>query len=62
MLYLGLWRKTIVEKPLLKMLKNYCHISNQHPRIYLVAKFVQKIKILKFETKMPYLGVFGLEF
>ena len=44
------------------MLKNYCHISNQHPRIYLVAKFVQKIKILNFETKMPYLGVFGLDF
>ena len=31
--------------------KYYCHVSNQHPQICLVAKFGSKIKILKFPTK-----------
>ena len=31
--------------------KYYCHVSNQRPRICLVAKFVAKIKILKFRSK-----------
>ena len=31
--------------------KYYCHVSNQRPRICLVAKFCAKIKILKFGTK-----------
>ena len=31
--------------------KYYCHVSNQRPRIWLVAKFVAKIKILKFRSK-----------
>ena len=31
--------------------KYYCHVSNYRPRICLVAKFVAKIKILKFRSK-----------
>ena len=34
-----------------RILKNYCHISNQHPQICLIL-----------EPKMSYLGIFGLEF
>ena len=36
-----------------------CHVSNQRPQIWLVAKFGAKIRILKFG---PYFGSFGLEF
>ena len=42
--------------------KYYCHISNQRPRISLVAKFGAKTKILNFGPKMPCLGIFGQEF
>ena len=42
MLYLGLWAG---------MLKNYCHICNQTPPIYLMTEFRAKIRILKFGTK-----------
>ena len=52
--------------------KQYCHIWNQHPRICLIAKFRGKTKMPKFGTrnalfeyfwvKMPYLGIFGLEY
>ena len=37
-----------------RTLKNYCHIWYQHP-ICVIAKFFWK-------TKMPYLGIFGVEF
>ena len=52
--------------------KRYCHIWGRRPRICLIAKFRGKTKMPKFGTrnalfgyfwpKMPYLGVFGLEF
>ena len=54
-----------------KILKNYCLIWNQHPRICLIVKFCEETKIPKFGTKnalleyfwpkMPYLGIFGQE-
>ena len=31
--------------------ENYCHISNQPPRICLIAKFGGKTRILKLGTK-----------
>ena len=31
--------------------KSYCHIWNQHPQIFLKAKFHAKMKILKFRSK-----------
>ena len=31
--------------------KNYCHIWNQRPRICIIAKFREKMKIPKFGTK-----------
>ena len=40
--------------------KNHCHISNQHPRIRLIAKFREK-KCLNLQPKMPYLDNIGLE-
>ena len=43
------------------ILRSYSHIWNQHPRICQNAKFPLNIKILKFGTKMPYLGVFRLQ-
>ena len=52
--------------------KQYCHIWNQHPGIYLTAKFDQKTKMSKFGTKnalfgyfrpkMPYLDIFEEQF
>ena len=44
-----------------RTLKNYCHIWNQHPRIFITAKFCAKTKMPTFGTKIPYLGVFGPE-
>ena len=54
------------------ILKQYCHISNQHFRICLIATFAEKQKCLNLgpkmsywvflKKKMPYLGIFGLEF
>ena len=38
--------------------KYYCHVSNQRPRICLVAKFCSKIKILKFGTKNDWFWYF----
>ena len=38
--------------------KEYCHIWNQHPQIFLFAKFPGKIKIPKFGTKDALLGYF----
>ena len=45
-----------------RFLKNYCHILNQYSQAYLIAKFREKTKMPEFRTKMPYLGIFGLEF
>ena len=42
----------------LEVSKNYCHISNQHRRIYLTAKFRGKMKIPKFGTKNTLFGSF----
>ena len=53
MLYLGLWAG---------MLKNYYHICNQRPLIYLMAKFRVKNRILKFATKNALFGCFGQPF
>ena len=38
--------------------KYYCHISNQRPRISLVAKFGAKTKILNFGPKNALFGYF----
>ena len=35
----------------LEFKKNYCRIWNQHPRIFLIAKFLEKMKMFKFGTK-----------
>ena len=53
MLHLGLWAE---------MLKNYCHICNQHPPIYLMTKIRAKIRILKFGNKNALFGCFGQQF
>ena len=36
---------------MLQLIKNHCHIWNQHPRICLTAKFCKKTKMPKFGTK-----------
>ena len=41
------------------VLKNYCHIWNQHPQICLFAKFHEKTKMPKFWTKNAWFGYFG---
>ena len=41
-----------------RILKNYCHIWNQHPRICLIAKFHEKMKMPKFGTKNALFGYF----
>ena len=38
--------------------KQYSHIWSQQPRIWLMAKFCQKIKILKFRLKNALFGYF----
>ena len=43
------------------ILKNHCQIWNQSPRVYVIANFYAKFKILLFRTKIPYLGNFWLE-
>ena len=55
-----------------RILKNYCHIWNQHLRICLIAKFCEETKMPKcgtknallryFWPKMSYLDIFGQEF
>ena len=46
-----------------RILKNYCHIWNQHPQICLIAKYgKKKQKYVNLGPKLPYLGIFGLEF
>ena len=44
-----------------RILRNYCHIWNQHPKMCQIAKFCEK-KCLNLGAKMPYVAVFGLEF
>ena len=46
-----------------KNFKNYCQIWNQHPWICLIAKYCEIMKMPKnLGPKVPYLGIFGLEF
>ena len=42
----------------LEFQKNYCHIWNQHPWIFLIAKFCEKIKLPKFKTTNALFGYF----
>ena len=42
-----------------RILKNYCQIWNQHPRICQTVKFCEKIKMPKFGTKSTLFGHFG---
>ena len=42
-------------------LKNYCHVLNQHPQIWIFAKFHEKLKCLNLGPKMFDLCIFGLE-
>ena len=44
------------------MLKNYCHICNQRPPIFLIAIFVQELEFLNLEPKMRHLSVLGSNF
>ena len=34
-----------------RILKNYCHVWNKHPRIWLIVKFREKTKMPKLGTK-----------
>ena len=46
-----------------RILKNYCHIWNQHPQICLIVEFLKKNqKCLNLGPKMSYLGISGVEF
>ena len=44
-----------------RILKNYCHIWNQHLRISVIAKFCEETKMPKFGTKNDLLGIFDQE-
>ena len=48
--------------PLAGMLNNCCHICNQRPPIFLIAKFREKIAISKFGNKNVLFGCFGQQF
>ena len=39
-------------------LKNYCHTWNQHPWIYLIARYCEIMKMPKFGTKNVLFGYF----
>ena len=41
-----------------RILKNYFHIWNHHPQIYIIVKFCKKIKMPKFGTKNALFGFF----
>ena len=41
-----------------RILKNYCHIWNQHTQICLIIKFREKTRMLKFGTKNTLFGYF----
>ena len=40
------------------ILKKYCHIWNQHPHVFLKAKFSEKMKMLNFRYKNALFGCF----
>ena len=42
----------------LEFSNSYCHIWNQHPPIFLIAKFIQNIKMSRFGTKNTLFGIF----
>ena len=42
--------------------KNYCHIWNHLPQICLIAKYNEIMEMLKFGTKIAFLGIFRVEF
>ena len=44
------------------VIKNYCHIWNQHPQICQVPNFYEKIKWPKFATKNVLLGIYRIDF
>ena len=44
-----------------RILKNYCHISNQHLRMSVIAKFCEETKMPKGGTKNALLGIFDQE-
>ena len=41
-----------------RILKNYCHICNQHPSKFSIWKILQKLKMPKFGTKSSLFGYF----
>ena len=41
-----------------RILKNFCHIWNQHPQICLFVSFQEKTKLPKFGTKNAWFGYF----
>ena len=41
-----------------RILKNYCHMWNQHPQICVISKFLEKRKMTKFWTKNVFLKYF----
>ena len=45
-----------------RILKSYCHISNQQPQISQIEKFYENAKMRKVGTKMPFLGIFSPNF
>ena len=44
-----------------RILKNYCHIWNQHLRISVIAKFYEEKRCLNLGPEGPNLGIFGEE-
>ena len=44
-----------------RILKQYCHVLNQHPRFCLIENFCKNVKILKFGTKNTLFGYFYLK-
>ena len=46
----------------LPIFKNYCYIWNQRSQITQNPNLFAEIKVLKFETKNTFLGIFRLEF
>ena len=55
-------KNTLLEYLWARILKNYCHIANQYPRICLTGTFPKKQKCLNLVPNMSYLGIFELEF
>ena len=51
-------KKTLFGSSWERILKNYCHIRNQHPLICQIPKIRKKLKKPKFGTKSALLGIF----